>query len=108
MRIDQALTNLLSNAIKYGAGKPIEVTLAGDSVHWSLVVRDSGVGIAPQDLTRIFGRFERAAAASHYGGLGLGLYIANQIVIAHGGDIQAASAPDQGTTFTLRLPRPSS
>jgi len=105
MRVDQALTNLVSNAIKYGAGKPIEVTLADDGAHWLLVVRDWGVGIAPQDLTRIFGRFERAVASSHYGGLGLGLYIANQIVIAHGGAIQADSAPERGTTFTIRLPR---
>jgi signal transduction histidine kinase len=105
MRIDQALTNLLSNAIKYGAGKPIEVALAVDGEHLSLTVRDQGVGIATQDLTRIFGRFERAVASTHYGGLGLGLYIANQIVIAHGGVIHAASEPGQGATFTIRLPR---
>ena len=105
MRIDQALTNLLSNAIKYGAGRPIEVTLAEDGDQLLLAVRDWGLGIAPEDLTRIFGRFERAVASSHYGGLGLGLYIANQIVIAHGGTIQADGEPGRGATFTIRLPR---
>jgi PAS domain S-box-containing protein len=105
MRIDQVLTNLLSNAIKYGGGKPIEVSLGEDGDQLSLAVRDHGVGIAAQDLTRIFGRFERAVESSHYGGLGLGLYIANQMVIAHGGTIVASSPPGQGATFTIRIPR---
>ena len=69
-----------------------------------LVVRDRGIGIAPEDVERIFGRFERAASAASYGGLGLGLYIAQQITAAHGGRIAVESAPEQGATFTVALP----
>jgi signal transduction histidine kinase len=54
---------------------------------------------------RIFGRFERAVSATNYGGLGLGLYIARQVVEAHGGQISVTSAEGEGSTFTVRLPR---
>lgn len=104
-RLDQVLTNLIGNAVKYGAGGAIEVTAAavGDTV--LLSVRDHGIGIAPGDRDRIFGRFERAVSESHYGGLGLGLWIAQQIVSAHGGQITLDSTPGQGSTFTVQLPR---
>ncbi len=55
-------------------------------------------------MSRIFGRFERAASLRHFGGLGLGLYIARQIVEAHGGSITVTSAPAEGSTFTVNLP----
>jgi signal transduction histidine kinase len=67
-------------------------------------VRDHGIGLDPRDAARIFDRFERAVSASHYGGLGLGLYIARQIVKAHGGEISVDSKPNQGATFTVTLP----
>ena len=69
-----------------------------------LAVRDRGIGIAPADQARIFERFERAASARHYGGLGLGLWIARQVVDAHGGRIRVDSAPGAGSTFTVELP----
>jgi len=69
-----------------------------------LSVRDRGIGIAPQDLGRIFGRFERAASVSHYGGLGLGLYVTRQIVEAHGGTIAVESELGKGSLFTVKLP----
>ena len=78
------MTNLLSNAIKYGAGRPIHVRVEADATaRRALAVRDQGIGIAPEPLPRIFGRFERAVSERHYGGLGLGLYI-DQLVEAWG------------------------
>jgi PAS domain S-box-containing protein len=104
-RLDQALTNLLSNALKYGVGRPIDVALSSSSEVVRLGVRDQGIGIAPEDRQRVLGRFERAVSSSHYGGLGLGLYITNEIVGAHGGTIDIESGPGRGATFTLTLPR---
>jgi PAS domain S-box-containing protein len=111
LRLEQIVTNLLSNAMKYGAGKPVDVTIAGNARDATLVVRDRGIGIAPADVERIFGRFERAVSPRHFGGLGLGLYITRQIVEAHGGTIGVESRPGEGSTFTLALPlaaRPAS
>jgi signal transduction histidine kinase len=103
-RLEQVATNLLANAIKYGQGKPIDVSVVLKGGIALLAVRDRGIGIAAADVERIFGRFERAASASSYGGLGLGLYIAQQIAAAHGGRISVESAPGQGATFTVALP----
>lgn len=104
-RIDQALTNLLSNALKYGAGRPIDVVLVNHGERVLMTVRDEGIGIAPEDRERVLGRFERAVSSSHYGGLGLGLYITNEIVRAHGGSIHIESKPGHGATFSVWLPR---
>jgi PAS domain S-box-containing protein len=104
LRIEQVLVNLLSNAVKYGAGKPIVVTLdaAPDTVR--LVVADQGIGIAPENVGRIFGRFQRAAPIRNYGGLGLGLFITRHIVEAHGGTISVVSKVGEGATFVVELP----
>jgi signal transduction histidine kinase len=104
-RLEQVLTNLLTNAIKFGTGKPIEVRVSGDGEWARIVVRDQGIGIAPDAATRIFNRFERAVEARHYGGLGLGLYITRRIVEAHHGSIRVESRPGEGATFTIDLPR---
>ncbi|SEL24826.1 PAS domain S-box-containing protein [Stigmatella aurantiaca] len=104
LRLEQVVTNLVDNAIKYGAGKPIHVGLQLREHQAWLHVRDEGIGIAPQALSRIFGRFERAVSERHYGGLGLGLYITRTIVEALGGSIQAQSALGEGATFTVTLP----
>jgi PAS domain S-box-containing protein len=105
VRIEQVLSNLLSNAIKYGEGKPVSVRLRrSDPRHASLDVLDHGIGIAPDDQLRIFEKFERAASARHYGGLGLGLWIARQIVEASGGVLRVSSAAGEGSTFTVVLP----
>jgi PAS domain S-box-containing protein len=103
-RLEQTLVNMISNAIKYGNGKPIEVFVeqAGDRAR--MAVRDHGIGIAPEDTERIFARFERAAPAQNYGGLGLGLYVTRSIVEAHGGTIQVQSTPGHGATFIIELP----
>ncbi|HZI09508.1 MAG TPA: HAMP domain-containing sensor histidine kinase [Myxococcus sp.] len=104
-RLDQVLVNLLTNAAKYGAGKPIRVALEGDTASVRVSIHDEGIGISPEDLPRLFGKFERAVSERHYGGLGLGLFISRQIVEAHGGDITVESEPGNGSTFTLQLPR---
>ncbi len=102
--LDQVVTNVLSNAIKYGANKPIDVSLARTDRGVRLVIRDRGIGISGEDLTRIFERFTRAVPWRAYGGLGLGLYITRQIVAAHGGEISADGRPGEGATFTIELP----
>lgn len=103
-RMEQVVTNLVVNAIKYGAGKPIEIHLVADDENTRLVVADSGIGIEPSRLPYIFERFERGVSAQHYGGLGLGLYISRQIVVAHGGSIGVESELGVGTTFVVELP----
>jgi signal transduction histidine kinase len=105
LRVDQVVTNLLTNALKYGAGKPVHVSLSGDEAHVRVVVEDSGIGIAPEHLSRIFERFGRAVSERHYGGLGLGLYITRQIVESHGGEVHVHSTPGQGSRFEVALPR---
>jgi signal transduction histidine kinase len=105
VRLHQVVANLLSNAIKFAAGKDIEVTVArAASGKAQLVVTDQGIGVPPDRLPYIFGRFERAVSAQHYGGLGLGLYIVHAIVQAHGGAVTAASVLGQGAKFTVELP----
>lgn len=105
MRLDQVVTNLLTNAVKYGGGKPVRVDLARTDSGVRLAVSDQGIGIAPEHQRRIFERFERATSARHYGGFGLGLWIARQIVESSGGTIAVDSAPGRGSTFVVDLPR---
>ena len=103
-RLRQIVSNLISNAIKYGDGKPIDVTVRAEGGHARLVVRDQGLGIAPRDQERIFGRFERAANSGNFGGIGLGLWIVKQIVNVFGGAVSVESAPGAGSTFVVELP----
>jgi signal transduction histidine kinase len=67
-------------------------------------VRDSGIGISAAAQTRIFDRYERAVEGRNYGGFGLGLWIARQVVEAHRGTIRVESAPEVGSTFTVEIP----
>ncbi len=106
LRLEQVVSNLLSNALKYGAGKPVHVRVEERLGRARLTVRDEGIGIAPEHLPRIFGRFERAVESEHFGGLGLGLYITRYLVEALGGTIRVASEPGQGATFEVSLPLP--
>ncbi len=105
MRVEQVVINLLTNAFKFGAGKPIELAVEEMGGGARLRVRDHGIGIAPEDVERIFNRYEQAASSRPYGGMGLGLYIARQIVEAHGGAIRVDSELGAGSTFTVELPR---
>ena len=104
-QLAQVVGNLLSNALKYTpAGGQVKATVAASAGGVSLSVADSGVGIAPQDLGRVFERFYQVDKARGRGH-GLGLAIAQEIVKAHGGRIDVQSAGrGQGTTFTVWLP----
>ncbi len=103
--LEQVFANLISNAIKYGAGQPIDVTVEATDDIATAMVRDSGIGIAKEDVEHIFGRFERAVSVQHYGGLGIGLYVARAIVERHSGTIGVTSTPGEGATFMVKLPR---
>lgn len=108
VRIDQIVTNLLTNAMKYGLEKTIEVEVAREVTSLGtmavLRVKDQGIGIPQKDQQRIFGRFERAVSASHFGGMGLGLFVSREIARMHHGAIWVKSEPGAGSTFTLLLP----
>ncbi len=104
LRIEQVLTNLLSNALKYGVGCPISVRVDREEDQAILQVRDRGPGIAPETRERIFQRFGRAGPVAHYGGLGLGLYLARQAIEAHGGNIRVENEASPGAAFTVLLP----
>ena len=104
-RLEQVLTHLLGNALKFGGGRAVKVVVesAGDLARFSVI--DRGIGIPVEDQERIFGRFERAVSANHYGGFGLGLWIVRELVQAMGGSIRVESRPADGATFVVELPR---
>ncbi|MFY1831424.1 ATP-binding protein [Myxococcus fulvus] len=103
LRLEQVVMNLVDNAVKYGRGNPIQVRLVPVEGGVHLVVRDEGIGIAPESLPRLFGRFERAVSERNYGGLGLGLYITRMLVEAMGGRVHVESTLGKGSTFTVEL-----
>jgi len=104
LRVEQIVENLITNAIKYAANAPIDIELSRRGERARVAVRDRGPGIPAADRERIFGAFERAVSPRNYGGLGLGLFIARQNAVAHGGSIQVESEVGQGTTFVVELP----
>lgn len=103
-RIEQVLANLLSNALRYGNRKPVRVRVFEQAGLAWVQVQDQGIGISAVNQQRIFQQFERVASQQSSAGLGLGLYISEQIVHAHGGRIQVQSEEGKGATFTLQLP----
>lgn len=103
-RTKQIIENLLTNAIKYGDNKPAQISVRAENGQAIIAVEDQGLGIAPEYLDRIFNRFDRAISAHNISGLGLGLYIARQIVEAHGGTITVKSQLGKGSVFTVTLP----
>ena len=104
MRVDTIITNLLANAVKYGEGKPIEIRVERAEGMARATVEDHGIGIAPADQARIFERFERAVPERHYGGFGVGLWVARVVAEAHGGRLGVRSRKGEGSTFVLELP----
>ncbi|HEY8491788.1 MAG TPA: ATP-binding protein [Dehalococcoidia bacterium] len=104
-RLERALTNLVQNAIKFTPpGGTVTLGCRPDRDAVELWVADTGEGIDPDDLPRIFERFYKADRARAAGGTGLGLAIVKHIVQAHGGTVDVESRPGRGATFTLRLP----
>ncbi|XHX76966.1 MAG: sensor histidine kinase [Stenomitos frigidus ULC029] len=105
--LKQAVTNLLSNAFKYTpSGGNVQLRLSSTSRHAIIQVEDNGIGIPVADLPHIFERFYRVdtARSRQTGGFGLGLAIAQQIIIAHRGRITATSTVEKGSTFQIELP----
>ena len=106
LRMEQVLTNVLDNAIKYSpGGGAIEVTVTQPSPEVAQVaVRDHGLGIPPEQRAHIFKRFYQAHTEHYLSGLGLGLYISQEIVTLHGGHISVDFPTDGGTRFVVTLP----
>jgi signal transduction histidine kinase len=105
--IRTAIMNIVSNAVKYTPeGGTLEVTTSVSGGLANLVFKDSGIGIAQEDLQHIFDRFYRVKgkATRHITGSGLGLSLVKEVVEAHQGYIDVQSAPDEGTTFTMSFP----
>jgi PAS domain S-box-containing protein len=106
-RLGQVLTNLITNAIKYSPqANSVDILLSSSEIEAFIRVRDYGIGITPAHQQHIFDRFYRAHDASDttFRGLGMGLYIAHDIVRRHGGDLTVESEEGKGSTFTLSLP----
>ncbi|WP_395824241.1 PAS domain-containing protein [Archangium minus] len=110
-RLAQVVTNLVGNALQHSPeGSPVRVSTRSEGAHVLLEVHNENAGraIPPELQSHLFEPYRRGpqAGASH-GSLGLGLFITRQIVLAHGGDLHVYSTPEEGTTFTVRLPRRS-
>jgi signal transduction histidine kinase len=104
-RLRQVAANLLDNAIKYTpAGGRVDVEARREGDRAVLSVRDTGSGIPPEDLPRIWERLYRGDASRSERGLGLGLSLVKAVVEAHGGEVEAVSTPGRGSTFLVRLP----
>jgi DNA-binding response OmpR family regulator len=103
------VTNLLSNAVKYTPHGGIDIDLHADQNTAVLTVTDTGLGITPDEQTRVFDRFHRAPQATTTttaaAGAGIGLALVADLVRAHHGTVEVTSAPDHGTTFTISIPR---
>jgi len=105
-RLEQMLTNLVDNALKYTDKGGVTIRLEKGEKEVLITVQDTGIGIAPEHLGRIFERFyvvDRSRSRK-FGGTGLGLSIVKHIVLLHGGKIEVKSSPGSGSTFTVSLP----
>ncbi|WP_223534866.1 hybrid sensor histidine kinase/response regulator [Pseudomonas sp. GL-B-16] len=103
-RIEQVISNLLTNALRYGAKSPISVKVYSEGGQALVDVQDQGIGISETNQKRIFQQFERVSAKHAVAGLGLGLFISEQIVTAHGGTITVQSRIGEGALFRVCLP----
>jgi phosphoserine phosphatase RsbU/P len=110
-RLAQVITNLLGNALQYSPqGTPVRVTTRGDAEAVTLEVHNRGAPISPEVLPHIFEPLERGSpqqSGRQGRSIGLGLFIVRHIVLAHGGRVEVRSTEEEGTTFTVRLPRTS-
>ncbi|MVW84530.1 hybrid sensor histidine kinase/response regulator [Pseudomonas sp. PB101] len=104
-RIEQVISNLLTNALRYGAKSPISVKVYSEGGQALVDVQDQGIGIGEENQKRIFQQFERVSARHAVAGLGLGLFISEQIVAAHGGTITVQSRIGEGALFRVCLPQ---
>jgi signal transduction histidine kinase len=107
MRLRQALLNLMSNANKFTERGTIAIDARQEDGNLSISVADTGIGMTPEQMSKLFQEFSQADASTtrKYGGTGLGLAISKRFCQMMGGDITVASEPARGSTFTIRLPR---
>lgn len=103
-RIEQVVSNLLTNALRYGGRSPIQARVYREGDEARVEVQDHGIGISAENQKRIFQQFERVSAKTVVAGLGLGLFISEQIVAAHGGSIVVESEINEGALFRVCLP----
>ena len=103
----RVFTNIIDNAVKFrNERKPVVHIKAQDSEsEWTFSVQDNGIGIAPEFIDRIFTIFQRLHNKEKYTGNGIGLSVANRIVLRHGGRMWVESQPDEGSTFYFTLPK---
>lgn len=106
IRIEQVLSNLVGNAVKYsGQGSAIEISANVMKAQVSVTVRDHGIGMSRETLAKVFEKFFRSKKVTQkYSGLGMGLYISNQIITDHGGEMHADSTEGEGSIFSFTLP----
>lgn len=103
--LDQIFTNLLSNAVKYsGQDRRIDVAGRIDGGHVEIAVRDYGIGVAADEIGKLFTRFYRASTAKGIPGTGIGLHLVKQLVELHHGTVRVDSIAGRGSTFAVRLP----
>ena len=100
---EEIVENLLSNALKFGMGRPVTLRLRSDGRSALLQVQDRGVGMAPDQQTRIFGQFEQVVGQHRGTGFGVGLWVASRLVAAMHGQIEVSSRSGEGSTFSQFL-----
>lgn len=101
---EEALGNIVDNAIKYTQAGGIDISFSASEMFLRIDIKDTGIGIAEEELSKIFGRFYRSAEVSREQGVGIGLYLAREILAAEGGYIKVSSKPDKGSVFSVFLP----
>jgi PAS domain S-box-containing protein len=103
--LEHVFSNLVSNAVKYsGASRRIDVSAARDGDAVAVTVRDHGLGVAPDEVPKLFTRFFRARTAMGISGTGIGLHLVREFVSLHGGTVEVVSEIGRGSTFRVRLP----
>jgi signal transduction histidine kinase len=107
LAVEQVVENLLSNALKFGMDQPVTLRLRSDGASVQLDVQDRGVGMPPDQQTRLFGRLEQVVTQHQGSGFGVGLWVANRLITAMGGRITVTSDLGKGSTFIVILPLPS-
>lgn len=106
MRIRQVIANLLANAIKFTEAGSVSVSVGARDASIEIVVSDTGIGMSPEVLSRLFSKFSQADSSTtrRFGGTGLGLAISRELAQLMGGDLSAESEVDRGSRFTLVVP----
>ncbi|HPG64829.1 MAG TPA: HAMP domain-containing sensor histidine kinase [Saccharofermentans sp.] len=100
----EAISNIVDNAIKYTSAGYVEISISSTDIFARIDIKDTGIGISEEDSARIFQRFYRSSEVAQEEGVGIGLYLAREIITAEGGYIKLRSKQNEGTTFSVFLP----